>query len=292
MKGMEHEKRILVLGGRGFVGSAICSKLKAYPKTSIFTFDRHPGGKDKNHLQGDITSLSDLKRAMTGMGLVVNLVGLTPLRKPHNTTYEEVHIHGVKNVISACKALKVKRLIHMSILGADKKSSIEFFRTRGIGEEIVLRSGIKSLKTTVFRPSVIYDKENELVRMARKMAFTGIFPDIPSKIQPVYRGDIAKLYTLSIQGIIKEKRIEVGGPDIMTIFQMVRKIYHKKGYSCTPLSLSLVKPAMKLFIWLSLFGVTNDQIKGLYMNNTTNSKVAEKYIQLTKFDKWLGSVSL
>lgn len=278
--------RVIILGGRGFVGSAICNKLKAYPKTSVFTFDRHPGGK--NHFQGDILSLSDLKKAMTGMGLVVNLIGLTPVRKPHHTTYEKVHVEGVKNVISTCKALKIKRLIHMSILGADKKSSIEFFRTRGIGEELVFRS---SIKTTIFCPSIIYDKENELVRMLSKTAFTRMFLNIPAKIQPVYRQDIAKLYALAIQGIIKEKRIEVGGPDIITIFQMAQKIYRKKGASCVPIPLFLVKPVMKIFTWINLFGMTNDQIKGFYINNITKSKVAEKYIQLTKFDNWLSRVS-
>ena len=281
--------RILILGGRGFVGSAICSKLKDYPKTSVFTFDRHPKGKDKNHLQGDILSLPDLKKAMTEMDIVVNLIGLTPIRKPSHTTYKKVHIEGVKNVISACKALKVKRLVHMSILGADKKSSIEFFRTRGVGEELVSRS---SIKTTVFCPSIIYDKENELIRMLGKTAFTRMFPNIPAKIQPVYRQDIAKLYALAIQGIIKEKRMEIGGPKIMTIFQMAQKIYHKKGYSCIPLPLFLIKPVMKIFTWVNLFGMTNDQIKGFYINNITKSKVAEKYIQITKFDSWLSRMSL
>ena len=278
---------VLILGGRGFVGSAICSKLKDYPKTYVFTFDRHPGGK--KHFQGDILSLSDLNKAIDGVDVVVNLVGLTPIRKPRHTTYKKVHVEGVKNVISVCKALKVKRLIHMSILGADKKSSIEFFRTRGAGEELVLQSGIK---TTVFCPSIIYDKENELIKMLSKKAFTRMFLNIRAKIQPVYRQDIAKLYALAIQGIIKEKRIEIGGPDIMTIFQMAKKIYRKKGYSCISIPLFLVKPFMKIFIWTKLFRITNDQIKGFYINNITKSKVAEKYIQLTKFDKWLNRISL
>ena len=52
------KKRIIVLGGRGFVGEAICEELNQY---NVYTFDRHPG--DKNHIQGDINSISNLKKA-------------------------------------------------------------------------------------------------------------------------------------------------------------------------------------------------------------------------------------
>lgn len=63
--------KILILGGRGFVGKAICKLLKNH---SVFTFDTKPGSK--NHFQGDITSFDDLKRAIRRMDYVVNLVAL------------------------------------------------------------------------------------------------------------------------------------------------------------------------------------------------------------------------
>lgn len=275
---------ILILGGRGFVGRAICNQLK---KHSIFTFDRYKG--DKNHFQGNITSFSDLKKAMRGMDCVVNLVGLTPLRKPYQASYEKIHVRGVKNVLLACKALKIKRLIHMSALGADKNSPIEFLRTKGRGEELVLKSKIKS---TAFCPSIVFDKENELVQQMSKTAFTRMFPKIVAKIQPIYRKDVAKLFALSIQGKIKEQRLEIAGPDIMTIFQMAQKIYHKKGYHCIPIPIFFLKLGMKIASQLKLFGITPNQIKSLYMDNITKLNIGKKYIHLTKFDQWLNRISL
>ena len=276
--------RILILGGRGFVGNAICSKLK---KHLIFTFDRQAGGK--NHFQGNINSISDLRKAVRNMDCVINLIGLSPLRKPTGTTYYKVHVDGVKNVLKVCKEFKIKRLVHMSILGANKKSIIEFVRTRGLGEELVMKSRMKS---TIFCPSVIYDKENEFVKMARKTAFTLGFPNIPAKIQPVYRQDIAKLFSFAVEEKIKEKKLEIGGPDVMTIFQFAKKIYNRKGFPCIPIPLIFVKTGMKIASWLNLFGITKDQIESLYINNITKSNAAKKYIQLTKFDQWLNRTFL
>ncbi|MCH8873679.1 NAD(P)H-binding protein, partial [candidate division KSB1 bacterium] len=104
----------------------------------IFTFDRHIGRK--NHFQGNINSLSDLKKAIRSMDCVINIIGLSPLRKPTGTTYYEAHVRGVKNVLKVCKEFEIKRLVHMSILGANKKSTIEFTRTKGLGEELVMKS--------------------------------------------------------------------------------------------------------------------------------------------------------
>jgi len=284
MHTLKQQLRILILGGRGFVGRAICNRLKKY---SVFTFDTHTGLK--NHFQGNINSASDLKKAMNGMDVIINLVGLTPIKKPLQTSYYEIHVQGAKNVVSACKELKIKRLIHMSALGADKNSPIAFLRTKGLGEELVLKLG---LNVTVFCPSLIFDKENELVQQLSRTAFTRMFPKIPAQLQPIYRKDIAQLFALAVQGKIKEKKVEVGGPDVMTIFEMAQKIYHKNGYYCLPIPLFFLKFGMKIAAWLHLFGITNDQIRNLYVDNITQSNMAEKYIQLTQFNKWLRKISL
>jgi len=271
--------RVLILGGRGFVGRSVGEQLRNHV---VFTFDSHPGGR--NHFQGTITSLQDLKTAMRGMDCVINLVGLSPLRKPSQTSYQGVHVKGIQNVLSACKTLKMKRFVHMSALGADVNSSIEFLRTKGVAERLVLKSNIRK---TVFCPSIIFDKENELIQQISKMSFTCMFPNITAKIQPVYRNDIAKLFALTVQGKIKEKKIEVGGPESMTIFQMAQKIHRKKGFPCFPIPLFMLKIGMKVASWLHLFGITDDQIKSLSLDNAAKIDIPKKYVSLTNFDVWL-----
>ncbi|MFQ5621748.1 MAG: NAD(P)H-binding protein, partial [Candidatus Nanoarchaeia archaeon] len=240
-------KKILVLGGRGFVGSAICKELRK--KHRVFTFDRHKGGK--SHCCGDISCCEELEKHMKGKHIVINLVGLSPLRKPAGNAYHAAHVVGVNNIIRACKKVGVKRLIHMGILGSDSRGKTLFLRTRGKGETLVRQS---RLNWTIIRPSIIFDKDNELVQQCSKLAFTCMFPYIPAKIQPVYRGDVAKIYRMVVDGKIKTKIVNVGGPQRMNVFQFAKRIYNKKGFPCYPIPLSPVRTVMKYLAALDLFG--------------------------------------
>jgi len=275
---------IIILGGRGYVGRAICAALQ---KHTVYTFDRHPG--KKLHIQGSILSVSDLKEAFRGKDVVINLVGLTPTKHMPYETYYATHVTGVRNVIVACKEMKIKRLLHMSALGANTSSLIAYVKTKGLGEKEVLASG---LKITVFCPSIIFDKENELVYQAKKIGWTRCFPKIPATVQPVYRKDIAHLYALAVAGKIKEKKIEVGGPETMTIFSFMQQIFQKLGYTCIGFPLSLVKFGMHLLRLMPFSIIGMDQIRFLTKNNTTRSHIAEKYVTLTSFSSWLKKVRL
>ena len=271
--------RILVLGGSGFLGEAVCHELT---ESNIFTFGRRPG--ETNHFQGDIRSLDDLKNAMTDNDCVINLIALTPLRKPRGVSYEEIHVQGVENILLACKEMEVRKLIHIGGLGADKKSNIEYLRTKAEAEELILQSDIPA---TVFCPSLIFDRGNELVEQARKFAYSLMFPHIPARVQPIFRGDMAKLIRLAVEGVITEKRIEVAGPEIMTVFGFAKKIFHRRGMPYFPIPLFLLKSGMRLATLFNLFELSKDQISSLYSDSITHSNGAEDYIQLTSVDDWL-----
>jgi uncharacterized protein YbjT (DUF2867 family) len=263
------KKRILIIGGTGFVGKAICKELENH---RIFTF----GKSSKNNFQGSITSLDDLKKSMKNIDIVINLVGLSPLKKP-KIPYKTIHVDAVKNIINSCKECKVKHLIHMSALGANKNSDIEYLRTKGLGEELVSKSG---LKITIFCPSIIYDKENELNKILSKTKFTLFFPNIKAKLQPIHRKDVAMLFKLAINNKIKEKKLDIAGPETLTMFQLAKKIYNQNNFPCFPLPLSIIRSFMILASWLNLFGITKDQIKSLYLDNITKNNLAGKYIKL------------
>jgi NADH dehydrogenase len=271
--------RILVLGGRGFLGETVCHQLSEH---EVFTFGRSPARM--NHFQGDIRSLDDLKNAMTDKDYVINLIALTPLRNPRGVSYEEIQVQGVENILLACEGIGVRKLIHIGGLGADKNSNIEYLRTKAEAAELILQSGVPA---TIFCPSLIFDRGNELVEQARKFANSLMFPHIPARVQPIFRGDMAKLIRLAVEGIIAEKRIEVAGPETMTVFEFARKIFHSKGLPCFPIPLSLLKPGMRLAAFFRLFGLSKDQISSLYSDSITHSNGAEHYIQLTSVDDWL-----
>ena len=109
----------------------------------------------------------DVDSAIKENDIVINLIALTPLRKPKGTTYHKIHVYGLKNILAVCKKKKVRKLIHMSALGANKNSENEYLKTKGMAEELVENS---KLDYIIFKPSLIYDKENELIQILQKLS--------------------------------------------------------------------------------------------------------------------------
>ena len=274
------KQRVLIFGGRGFIGTRIVQML-GEEDHDVFTADRRPG--PENHIQTDISSSDSVGAAIREGDIVVNLVGLTPLKKQKGAAYHTIHVDGAKNVVQACR-VKCRRLLHMSALGADPSSSNEYLRTKGEGEELVLRSG---LSVNVFCPSVIYDINNELIQMFIRNSRKRFFPRIPALLQPVFRDDIAALYSLAVQGRISEPKMEVGGPERLSILEMARIVYKQLGRPCIPVPFFTVKTGMSIAAALHLFGVGQDQIGSLTRDNITDEKTAERYIEMTRFTDWV-----
>jgi NADH dehydrogenase len=274
------KQRVLVFGGRGFIGTRIV-QLLGEEDYDVLTVDRRAG--PANHIQANILSKESVTDAILEGDTVINLVGLSPLRKPKGASYEDIHVNGAKNVVEACKG-KCRRLLHMSALGADPSSKNEYIRTKGEGEELVLGSG---LSVNVFCPSVIYDINNELIQMFLRNSRRRLFPRIPAMLQPVFRDDISALYALGVQGKVAEARMEVGGPERLSIFAMARIVYNQLGRTCIPIPFFTVKTGMSIAAAVHLFGVGQDQIGSLTRDNITDEKTAESYIEMTRFTDWV-----
>ncbi|MCJ7478578.1 MAG: NAD(P)H-binding protein [Candidatus Nanohaloarchaeota archaeon QJJ-7] len=275
---------VAVIGGRGFVGREVTRKLRE--EHDVTTLDPKVGGK--HHISTDITVSGSIKKALgkRDFDTVVNLAGLTPMKEPRGVSYGEVHSEGVKNVIDGCEAKGIERLVQMSALGADPEAEMDYLRTKGEGKKKVLDS---DLEVTVIEPSIIFDDGNELVHQARMLASTRVFPHLKTRIQPVYRGDVAELFRLSVEGEVGEEVVEAGGPDEMSLFEFVKKIYRSEGYRCHPLPFQTVMSlGLQITEFLPLVPYGVDQARFLKFDNTTEENDAEEYVVLRSVDRWLS----
>lgn len=271
---------IAVLGGRGFVGSAVTDALTQH---TVMTMD--PGRGGPHHVQVDITDTERVEEAVDGFDAVINLVGIAPTHKPKGTTYTAVHVRGARNVVRACRRNGINRLVHMSALGADPDGPTAFLRTKGAGERTVLESG---LDVTVFRPSTIFDDGNPFVRAARRFAPTRLFPHFTMRMQPVYRGDVARMFVKAVEGDIEETAFDIGGPKQMTLFQFAKRIYNAEGYRCIPLPVQRVASVgMHLMEFIPFMPFGADQARSLRLDNTVEENDAPAYIDLISVEEWL-----
>ena len=157
-------KTVTVFGGSGFLGRYVVEKLaksgwrvKVAVRNPLETKSLKPLGNIGQIVPVGVSILDyrEVLQAVQDSQAVINLVGI--LFERGQQTFEKVHIHGADNVVRACKEAKVKRLIHMSALGADTDSPSQYAWSKGAGEKHVQKFFSNA---TIIRPSVIFGPED------------------------------------------------------------------------------------------------------------------------------------
>ena len=122
------DKRILVIGGAGFIGSFVVNELLKHPVKEVIIYDNFTRGKKENIADqlkderckifpygGDVRDLDILDKAFEGVDYVFHLAAMWLLHcKDFPRTAFEVNIAGTFNVLEACVKHDVKKLIYSS----------------------------------------------------------------------------------------------------------------------------------------------------------------------------------
>ena len=219
-------KKILVLGGTGFVGSHLCQKLALLPGRITLPTRRIENAK---HLQmlpmldvlpADVHDEATLTRLVEGHDAVVNLVAIL-----HGTeaAFNRVHVALPQKLARACQAAGVRRVVHVSALGAATDAPSMYQRSKARGEQALQAA---ALDLTLLRPSVIFGAEDKFLNVFARLQ--QIFPIIPlagaaTRFQPVWVEDVAQALVHCLQNPETAGQIfDLCGPDVMTLKQLVQ----------------------------------------------------------------------
>lgn len=219
-------KKILILGGTGFVGSHLCEKLTGLGYRSTVVTRRLDNVR---HLQllptVDPVELRTLDAAslaplLAGHDAVVNLVAIL-----HGTeqAFEKVHVHLPLELARACDAVGLRRIVHVSALGAGADAPSMYQRSKARGEAVLLASG---LDVTVLRPSVMFGEGDKFLNTFARLQ--QLFPVVPlpgadARFQPVWVEDVASAIVQCIQDKVTiGQTYEVCGPDVFSLRQLVQ----------------------------------------------------------------------
>jgi len=121
-------KKVLVIGGAGFIGSHLVDELVKTDVHEVIVYDNFSRGTKENlsealadprvrifELGGEIIQTDLLNEAMKGVDGVFHLAALWLLHcHDYPRSAFEVNIRGTFNVLEACAAHKVKRLVYSS----------------------------------------------------------------------------------------------------------------------------------------------------------------------------------
>jgi uncharacterized protein YbjT (DUF2867 family) len=256
--------RILVVGGSGFIGTALCEELHGRGH-EVTALARHPEEADLpsgvERVMGDVTAYDSIEAHFEGQDAVVNLVALSPLFRPAggNEAHFAVHRDGTENVVRAAEAHGVARLVQMSALGADPDGDTAYIRSKGLAEAIVRES---DLEWTMFRPSVVFGDGGEFIPYTKQLATPYLTP-LPgggkTRFQPIWVGDLVPMLADAVEGAAPDdepaddaeldeeltpaiRRIgdgdenphagriyEIGGPEVLTLAEVARLAHGADG---------------------------------------------------------------
>lgn len=116
---------ILVTGATGHIGNVLVRRLiEEYPaeKIRVFVLPRENlqcfDGLQLELYYGDIRKTQEVFSAVKNARLVFHLAGLVDTSSRHPDRLYEINVGGTKNVIAACLAFRVERLIYISSVHA------------------------------------------------------------------------------------------------------------------------------------------------------------------------------
>lgn len=232
---MSKTKNVLVIGGSGFLGQAVCNQLaKAGYRITVPTrhYDR------AKHLltlptcqiiEANIHDRATLGRLVSGQDIVVNLLGVLHSKpgKPYGQNFRVNHVEFPKALCTAMSKHGAKRIVHISALGVGVQNPAPsmYLRSKTDGEAVVKDSG---LAWTILRPSVVFGREDKFLNTFASLA--KIAPFIPlagadARFQPVSVSDVAKAVFACVEDQGKDtlhNTYDLVGTEIFTLKELVK----------------------------------------------------------------------
>ena len=116
-------KNVLVTGGTGFVGANLADNLvRRGCAVRILRREnsdlRAIDGVDVEHCIGDVRDMNSVSKAVRGCDTVFHTAAIVTFEKSKAAIQYEVNVTGTKNVVEACLASGVEKLVHTSSVAA------------------------------------------------------------------------------------------------------------------------------------------------------------------------------
>lgn len=278
--------RTLVIGGSGFLGQHIISKLTQRGDTVTVPTRRLVHARELlvyptvTVVTGDIHDDAKLNEWVQGQDAVMNLVGVLHSRpgQPYGPDFERAHVHLPARIAAACVKQGVKHFVHISALGADANGPSGYQRSKAAGEAAIWQAtqAHPDLCVTVFRPSVVFGPGDRFMNMFAQLA--RFFPVLPlagsqTRMQPVYVGDVAQavLAALSFDGLC-HKTFDLAGPHVYTLGELVKLAAQWSGHTRSVINLPFSLGRLQAAFFECLPGdplMSRDNLDSLKVDNVS-----------------------
>jgi NADH dehydrogenase len=250
-------KSALLIGGTGFLGSAIARRLACRPASADFRLTLPTRRRERaKHLttlptasvvEANVHDEAVLAELMTGQDLVISLVGIL------KGDFQRAHVELPGKIARAAAAAGIPRLIHISALAAAADAPSKYLRSKAAGETAVKAAYPAA---TIFQPSVIFGRGDSFLTL-----FAGLLavaPVVPlacpgARFQPVWVEDVATAVVACLDHPESQgQTYPLCGPREYTLRELVAYTGQLSGHPRPiiglPLALSYLQALMMEFV--------------------------------------------
>jgi len=224
-------KKILIIGGTGYIGREIVKELKNKDYEVAVLSRKFNPLKDIKCIQCSLLNKELLKEKINGFDVIIYSAGI--VRTIMKWKYDE-NLPGVKNLVEAMNFNNIKKLIYFSTQYVYIDKTGPYGRSKKECDRIIENSGLDYI---MIRPDFVYgiDRQHfyKLALLAKK---TRILPIIGAakRLQPINKEDVARVTISLIDNIDKIKPnsiMDLSGKEVVSlndIADYIEKYLNKK----------------------------------------------------------------
>ena len=268
--------KIAVLGATGQIGSILYNGLRDLHRvigTSRSALE--------NYLQFD--PFHDDWSALGKIDVLINCIG--QINASESSSFHHIHVDLTKCIITHREGIGNPAIIQISALGASSAHSVEFLRTKGIADDLLLQHP----DTVVIRPSIVCTHRTMIVRKMIMLSNLGrlLFGCVPvpkgflkTKIQPVMPSDLID--------IVRQVSFDRGscivnavGPDVLSFKEIIALMGESQQQKLKLIEVSrrLSDMVMMNFICRVFPNIVNTQQYALlFEHNTADVTIAQQIL--------------
>ncbi|MGI0101219.1 MAG: SDR family oxidoreductase [Nitrosotalea sp.] len=217
--------KIVISGANGFVGKNV-GKFLAKNEFDVVSLVRKGRKKTVDFgraiISEDLTE-DTLVSSVKGSAAFLHFIGKG--RQTAGSDYDTVNVNLTRNAVALCKKSGIKKIIYLSGLGVDKKSTLGYFISKFRAEQEIVQSG---LDYTIFRPSYIMGRNDPLSKILSSQLSRNSVVIVGSgkyRLQPILVSDVARVVMSAIRGKkFSKKTIDLVGPKAVTYNRFVRDL--------------------------------------------------------------------